>query len=145
MDLSKPLFSGTVGAIVGTLGVLTAGASTLLPDPWNYFVGVAGVLAAALAGMSARPPTLVEGRPILQGAALVVAGGLGALLVQAWPMIPVGWPQAIALTVAAVISRLTGHALPMLGSTPQLSPGALHVTFVADSRNAAEILTRAGR
>lgn len=144
MDTSKPLLSGLAATIVGTVGTLLAATAVVLPSPWGFVVGLVGFLACALAGMSARPPAVTEGSPVIQGAALAIATTVGGLLVQFWPVIPVGWPQSIALAAAALISWLTGHALPMLGATPALAlPPS--VPFVADSRSAAEILTRAGR
>lgn len=144
MDLSKPLLSGLAATIVGTVGLALAAISVSLPAPWAFYVGLAGFVACGLAGMSARPPAIAEGSPRVQGALFTLAAAAGGLLTQLWPLIPVGWPQSIALTVAALISWATGHALPMLGSTPALSlPPS--VPFVADSRSAAEILTRAGR
>lgn len=145
MDTTKPLLSGLAATIVGTIGTLVVTLSVALPAPWAFTAGLAGFVACVLAGLSARPPAVTEGSPILQGAALTIATTVAGLLVQFWSLVPAGWPQSLALAAAALISWLTGHALPMLGSTPQLSSSALHVPFVSDSRSAAEILTRAGR
>ena len=144
MNTSTPLLSGLAATIVGSLGLALAAAAVAIPAPWGFVAGLVGFLCATLAGLSSRPPPVVEGKPVLQGAALAIATTVGGLLVQFWDLVPAGWPQSFALAAAALISWLTGHALPMLGSTPALSlPSSL--PFVSDSRSAAEILTRAGR
>jgi hypothetical protein len=114
---TKPLFSGTVATIVGTIGILILGASAMIPAPWGFLVGLVGFLMAGLAGMSAKPPAFVEGKPVLQGVALTIATSVAGLLVQFWSLVPQGWPQSIALALAGILSWLTGHALPQLGGT----------------------------
>jgi hypothetical protein len=145
MDTTKPLLSGLAATIVGTIGLLAVTAAPTLPDPWSFFVGLGGFVMCVLAGFSARPPAFVEGAAKLQGAALSIAIAVGGFLVQFWPMIPAGWPQSLAAGLGALLGWLTGKAIPMAGSTPQLPQGALHVPFVSDSRSAADILTRAGQ
>lgn len=145
MDTSRPLLSGLAATIVGTVGLLAVTAAPTLPDPWVFFVGLGGFVMCVLAGFSARPPAFVEGNARLQGILLTLAGLAAGVLERFWALIPVGWPQSLAMALAALLGWLTGKAIPMAGSTPQLSPSTLHVPFVADSRSAAEILTRAGR
>ena len=119
MDTTKPLLSGTVAVILGTIGTLAAGASALIPAPWGTLVAVVGFLLAALAGLAVAPPAVTEGKPVLQGAALAVATTALSLLSQFYAMVPVGWPQSIALAVAALLAWLTGKALPKLGTPSQ--------------------------
>lgn len=119
LDTTKPLLSGTAAAIVGTIGTIAAGASILVPAPWGTLVAVLGFLAAAIAGLSAPAPKVTEGRPVLQGTALAVATTVLTLLVQFYAMVPPGWPQSIALSVAALLAWLTGKALPALGAPSQ--------------------------
>jgi len=147
MDLTKPLLSGLAATIVGTIGLSLAAASVALPTPWGFISGLAGFLCATLAGLSARPPAAVEGKPVLQGAALAIVTTLGGLLVQFWALVPAGWPQSFALAGAALISWLTGHALPMLGSTPDVPAfvDATNTPIYGGARGAADVLTRAGR
>jgi hypothetical protein len=141
MDFTRPLLSGVAATIVGTIGLALAAISIAIPQPWGFFVGLVGFLAAALAGMASRPPEVVEGSPKLQGTALAIATTLGGLLVQYWPMIPVGWPQSVAMVVAAVVSWLTGRALPQLGST---SIPTARIDLVGGARGAADLFNRAG-
>ena len=147
MDTTKPLLSGTAATIVGTVGLALAAISVALPAPWGFVAGLAGFLCATLAGLSARPPAAVEGKPVLQGAALAIVTTLGGLLVQFWSLVPAGWPQSFALAAAALISWLTGHALPMLGSSPGVSAfvDASSTQVYGGARGAADVLTRAGR
>lgn len=119
IDTTKPLLSGTAAAIVGTIGTLAAGASIVVPAPWGTLVAVLGFLAAAIAGLSAPAPKITEGRPVLQGAALTIATTVLTLLVQFYAMVPPGWPQSIALSVAALLAWLTGKAMPALGAPSQ--------------------------
>jgi len=147
MDFTRPLLSGVTATIVGTIGLALAAISIAIPQPWGFWIGLVGFLASGLAGMASRPPQVVEGAPKLQGAALAIAVALGGMLTQYWPMIPVGWPQGFAMTLAAAISWLTGRALPQLGSTPG-SPvfvDANSTPIFGGARGAAEVLTRAGR
>lgn len=116
IDPKRPLLSGTAALIVGTLGTVAAGASILVPAPWGTLVAILGFLAAAIAGYSVAPPKVVEGKPLLQGVALTVAMSAEALLHQFFALVPAGWPQSIALSVAALLAWLTGHALPQLGA-----------------------------
>lgn len=124
----KPLLSGTAASIVGALGVALAAASPFLPAPWGAVTGTVGFLAAALAGLSAKAPSITEGKPVLQGGALTVATGAFGLLLQAYPGLPPGWPQSVALAAAAVLAILTGKALPALGTphpeapSPEVTP-----------------------
>jgi hypothetical protein len=147
MDTAKPLLSGLAATIVGTIGLALAAISVSLPPPWGFVAGLAGFLCATLAGLSARPPAAVEGKPVLQGAALAIVTTLGGLLVQFWALVPAGWPQSFALAAAALISWLTGHALPMLGSSPGVSAfvDASSTQVYGGARGAADVLTRAGR
>jgi hypothetical protein len=147
LDTTKPLLSGTAATFVGTIGNLLVTLSPAFPAPWSFFVGLAGFLACVLAGLSARPPAAVEGSAKLQGGALSAAVLLGGVLTQFWPMIPVGWPQSFALAAAALISWLTGHALPMLGSSPGDAAfvDASSTQVYGGARGAADVLTRAGR
>ena len=147
MDFTRPLLSGVAATIVGTLGLALAAISIAIPQPWGFWIGLVGFLASGLAGMASRPPRAVEGSPKVQGAALAIAVALGGMLTQYWPLIPVGWPQGIAMVFAAVISWLTGHALPMLGSTPGAPAfvDANSTQIYGGARGAAEVLTRAGR
>ena len=134
MDTTKPLLSGLAATIVGTIGTVLAFTAAALPAPWSFGVGLVGFVAALLAGMSAKPPAVTEGSPKLQGAALTIATMVAGALVQFWALIPTGWPQSMALAAAALLSWLTGHVLPMLGSgataQPAL-PAAEFVPFVA--------------
>jgi len=147
MDFSKPLLSGLAASIVGTIGLALAAISIAIPQPLGFWVGLAGFLASGLAGMASRPPQVVEGNPKVQGAALAIAVALGGMLTQYWPLIPSGWPQGIAMVFAAVISWLTGHALPMLGSSPGAPAfvDATNTPILGGARGAADVLTRAGR
>jgi len=123
MDFTKPLFSGVVATILGTLGTLISGASVMVPAPWTAPVAIAGFLIAALAGLGAKPPAFTEGKPILQGVALTVVTTLGTLLATFWTVIPAGWPQSIALAIAGLVAWLTGKAMPGLGATlPNVEP-----------------------
>lgn len=140
MDTTKPLLSGTVATILGTVGTLAAGASALIPAPWGALVAVVGFLLAALAGLAVAPPAITEGKPVLQGAALAVATTLLGLLTQFYAMVPVGWPQSIALAVAALLAWLTGKALPKLG-TP--SPAQLAAATQAGDAAAGAVVTKA--
>jgi hypothetical protein len=141
MDFTRPLLSGVAATIVGTIGLALAAISIAIPQPWGFFVGLVGFLASGLAGMASRPPEVVEGSPKLQGAALAIATTLGGLLVQYWPVVPVGWPQGFAMAAAALISWLTGHALPQLGST---SIPTARIDLVGGARGAANLFNRAG-
>lgn len=138
MDTTKPLLSGTVATILGTIGTLAAGASALVPAPWGVLVAIAGFLLAGLAGLAVAPPTVTEGKPVLQGGVLAVATTLLTLLTQFYALVPVGWPQSIALTVAALLAWLTGKALPKLGSPSQVA-----VAVQAGDAAADAIVTKA--
>lgn len=116
MDTTKPLLSGLAATIVGTIGTLLAAASPVLPAPWATVAGIVGFLMAALAGLSVAAPKVTEGKPVLQGVALTIATGALSMLVQFYAAIPVGWPQSIALGLAALLAWLTGAALPALGT-----------------------------
>lgn len=140
MDTSKPLLSGLAATIVGTLGTLAAAASPVVPAPWGALVGIVGFLAAALAGLSVAAPKVTEGRPLLQGVALTIATGALSLLVQFYSVIPAGWPQSVALGVAALLAWLTGRALPALG-TPAAPPSPAQVpATVSDLEEARRVL-----
>lgn len=141
MDFTKPFLSGVAATIVGTFGLALAAISIAIPQPWGFWVGLVGFAASLISGMSARPPQMVEGAPKLQGTALVLAGSIGGLLVQYWPMIPVGWPQGLAMALAAVISWLTGKVLPQLGST---SIPTARIDLVGGARGAANLFNRVG-
>jgi hypothetical protein len=91
--------------------------SPMVPPPWNVAVAWAGFLAAALAGLSVHPPESMAGKPIIQGTALSVASGALTALSQLYGLVPAGWPQSVALSVAGVLAWLSGSALPALGST----------------------------
>ena len=108
--------SPQVALIVGTIGGLIAAASPFIPAPWSMPVAIVGFLAASLAGLAAAAPKVAEGKPVVQGALLSVATAAMTMLVQFFSVIPQGWPQSIALGLAAVLAWLTGHALPPLGS-----------------------------
>lgn len=141
IDTTKPLLSGTAALIVGTIGTIAAGASIMVPAPWGTLVAVLGFLAAAIAGLSAPAPKVTEGRPVLQGAALTVATTVLTLLGQFYAMVPPGWPQSIALSVAALLAWLTGKALPALG-TP--SPAQLAAASSAGDAAAAAVDSKPG-
>lgn len=112
----KPLLSGTAAAIVGAIGTVVMGAAAFVPAPWNLVAGIVGFLACSLAGLAVASPKITEGKPILQGTAWALASGALGLLATAFPAIPTGWPQSIALAVAGLLAVLTGQALPALGS-----------------------------
>lgn len=112
----KPLLSGTAAIIVGTLGLAAAAVSAVISAPWGTLTAIVGFLAAGLAGLSAPAPKVTEGRPILQGTALTLAVGAGEALHQFYAALPPGWPQSVALSVAALLAWLTGRALPQLGA-----------------------------
>lgn len=138
--MTRPLLSGLAATIVGTLGLVLAGLAPVLPSPWAVPVGVVGFLAAVLAGMSARPPSVVAGSPLLQGTALTLATGALTLLVQFYSAVPAGWPQSLALGVAALLCWLTGQALPQLGSAPL--PGSSSPPAKADKVTSLDEATR---
>jgi NaMN:DMB phosphoribosyltransferase len=140
MDTSKPLLSGLAATILGTVGTLAAAVSPVVPAPWGALVGIVGFLLAALAGLAVAAPKVTEGRPILQGVALAAAAMVLSALERFYDVIPVGWPQSVALASAALLAVLTGKALPALGS--RLPPAALPkaVEPVADLEEARRIL-----
>lgn len=111
--------SGKAAFIVGTIGGLLAAASPFIPAPWSMPATILGFLAASLAGLAANPPHVTEGKPILQGGLLTAATAVMTVLVQLFPAIPPGWPQSIALGLAAFLAWVTGRALPHLGSPSQ--------------------------
>lgn len=111
--------SGTAAAVVGIIGSIMLAAVAFIPAPWNVLVGLVGFLACALAGLAARPPEILAGKPLLQGTALTIATAVGALLQQmVLPALPPGWIQSVAYAVLGVLAWLTGRALPALGSQP---------------------------
>ncbi len=136
MDPKKPLLSGTAALIVGLIGIIAAAVSPIIPAPWGALVGILGFLAAVLAGNAAVPPTVTAGKPILQGALLALAGSLEAVLHQFYALIPAGWPQSLAMGLAALLAWLTGKALPALGSPP---PAALAAAEAAGGQAVGEV------
>lgn len=146
MDPKKPLLSGLAATIVGTIGTIAAGASIFLPPPWSLVVAIAGFLCATLAGLAVKAPTVTEGKPVLQGAALAIATTGFGLLSQFYTLIPEGWPQGIALAVAALLAWLTGKALPPLGASSAtvaaaVTAGATASAAVDDKAAAVATLT----
>lgn len=138
--MTRPLLSGIAATIVGALGIALAAASPFFPDPWSVFVGIVGFIAAALAGLAARPPSVVASSPILQGAAFSLASGALTLLVQFYSVVPAGWPQSVAVGVAALLCRLTGQALPQLGSAPLQEPKSDAPASVSNLEEARRVL-----
>lgn len=137
--LAAPL-SGKAALIVGTIGGLIAAASPFIPAPWSMPVAILGFLAASLAGLGAAAPKVAEGKPVLQGGLLSAATVAMTLLVQFFAMIPQGWPQSVALGLAAILAWLTGHALPHLGSP---STAQLEEAKAVGEAAAAGVLTKA--
>ena len=135
MNEVKPLLSGVAATVVGAIGTILAAASVAIPQPWGFFAGLVGFIAAALAGSAVAPPKVVEGAAHLQGAALTVAGSLAGLLTYAWPSIPAGWPQSLAMAAAALLSWATGKAMPQLGSAVPPSVPVAGVSQAADVFN----------
>jgi len=140
IDTSKPLLSGTAALVVGTIGGLLATAAAFVPPPWGFVVGLVGFVAAVLAGAAAKPPSVVEGKPVLQGVALTVATSAAGLLEHFWGVIPQGWPQSLALGGAALLAFLTGRALPALG-TKSPAPVA-HEHSPSTTAEAVEVFRR---
>lgn len=136
MDTTKPLLSGTAALIIGTICGLATAASAFIPSPWGTLVAIIGFIGCVLAGTSAKPPSVTAGKPVLQGALLTIAGSLEGVLHQFYAMIPPGWPQSLALGLAAILAWLTGHALPALGSP---SPAALVVAQEAGAAAVAQV------
>lgn len=112
----KPLISGTAAVIIGAIGTAVLAGAPFIPAPWGTVAGLVGFLACSLAGLSAAAPVFAEGKPILQGAVLTAATAALGLLSTAYPALPSGWPQSVALAVAGVLALLTGKAMPALGS-----------------------------
>lgn len=143
----KPLLSGTVALVVGSLGTAAAAIAPLLPPPFSVPVGIIGFISAALAGLAVRPPAVVEGKPLVQGTALTLSGLALGGLAQLYPMLPAGWPQSAAFGVVAVLAWLSGKTLPALGTmqggpvTPAPAPSPAPV---ADAPAAADTFNRPG-
>lgn len=136
MDLKKAPLSGTAALIVGTVCGLATAASAFIPQPWGGLVTILGFIGCVLAGSAATPPMITAGKPVLQGTFLAIAGSLEGVLHQFYSLIPAGWPQSLALGVAALLAWLTGHALPALGSP---SPAALVVAQEAGAAAVAQV------
>jgi hypothetical protein len=129
-DEVKPLpspLSGKASIIIGTISGLAMAAAAFVPAPWNTLVGLIGFVGCVLAGVAVRPPAVVAGKPILQGTALAIGTTVLGLATQVYPLIPVGWPQGLALGVMGILGWLTGVAqpTPLKGAAPgeQLSLG----------------------
>lgn len=132
--------SGKAAFIVGTVGGLLAAVSPFIPAPWGMPATILGFLAASLAGLAANPPHVTEGKPLLQGGLLTAATAVMTMLVQFFPAIPAGWPQSIALGLAAFLAWATGRALPHLGSP---SKAQLEAAKVAGGVAAEKVATKA--
>jgi hypothetical protein len=115
--LAAPL-TGKASFIVGTIAGLVLTGSAFLPSPWSLVVGWVGFIGCVLAGLVAKPPQAVAGKPLVQGAALTAVTGILGVLVQFYPLIPAGWPQGVAFGVAGILSWLAGVSLPSLGHAP---------------------------
>lgn len=143
MDTSKPLLSGKAALIVGTIGGLALTAAAFIPAPYAVPVGLAGFIACVLSGLAAKPPAVVEGKPILQGGALSTATAVLGMLTQFFDAIPHGWPQGLALGAAGLLAWLTGRALPPLASSQGGAAGALpEASGVATLEDAAKVLEK---
>lgn len=148
IDTSKPILSGTAATIVGAIGTLLAVSVAFIPAPYNVPVGIVGFIAALLAGVAAKPPAVVEGKPVLQGTALTVAMGAAGMLEQFYTAIPPGWPQGLALGAMAALAWLTGKALPKLGSpSPETlakadAAGDAAAAKVTDTASAADVMRK---
>lgn len=144
MDTTKPLLSGNAAKVVGALGTLLAGASPLLPAVSGVSLTapalILGFILVSLAGLASAPPAVTEGKPVLQGSALVIAGGAAGLLQQFYSVIPAGWPQSLALAVLAILAWLTGRAMPQLGSA---SKATVQAASEAGSQASAEVTNKA--
>ncbi len=123
---TKPLpspLSGKASIIVGTISGLALAAAAFVPSPWNTLVGLVGFVGCVLAGIAVKPPAVVAGKPILQGAALAIATTVMGLATQFYPLIPAGWPQSLALGVGGILAWLTGVAQPTpLKGLPDVAP-----------------------
>ncbi len=119
----KPL-NVKVVLIIGVVGVALAAASRAIPAPWDALAAIIGFTAATLAGLSAAPPSITEGKPLLQGGALSAASVAFGAVVNFYPMVPAGWPQSLTFAAVALLAWLTGKALPHLGA-PTAEPETL--------------------
>ena len=137
--MTSPL-PATAAAICAALGLALAAASPLLPAPWSIPVGLLGLLLAGLGGAAVKPPTMTDGKPLLQGGALALATGALGLLSQLYGAIPAGWPQSIALVGAGAVAWLSGKALPPLGAP---SHEALEAAKTAGATAALDVASKA--
>lgn len=135
MDFTKPLLSGRAAAIVASVGGLLAMSAAFIPAPWGTLAAIVGFLLSGLAGLAGAAPRVTEGKPILQGGALVAGTTLLGVLVEFFGALPHGWPQGIALSVAALLAWLTGKALPPLGA-----PSPATVQALQDGAAAAAVI-----
>ena len=115
--MSTPPLTGRVATVVGAIGTALASVSPALPAPWATPVAILGFLAASLAGLSLPPPSVTDGKPLLQGTLLAAATGAVGLLQTYLNVIPTGWPQSMALGIGAALAFLTGGAMPHLGAS----------------------------
>jgi hypothetical protein len=135
----KPLFSPTVAAVFAAIGAGVAAVSAVVPAPWGTIVGIVGFLAAGLGGASVAAPSITEGKPLLQGAALTVGTSALALLAQFYAVIPTGWPQSVAMALGALMAWATGKAMPALGAP---SPAVLEAAKTDGEAAAAAVASK---
>lgn len=105
-----------VAAILGTLAGLAVPASALLPPPFNGVVMIVGFILAAVAGVALPTPTWAEGKPLLQGTLLTVAGSVVPILAAVANGLPTGPLQTGAYALALAAALAAGKVAPQLGS-----------------------------
>jgi hypothetical protein len=145
MDTSKPLFSGTIAVVLGTVGVMMLLAAPVIPSPWGLLLGVAGFVIASLAGHAATPPSWAAGSPILQGTALAIGKAVYSVIAVVAVALPAGWPQSLAFGAVGLLALLVGYASPQLGSssTPAFVDSS-STPVLGGAREAADVLNRVG-
>lgn len=104
-----------VAGVLGILAGLAVPASALLPPPFNGLVMIVGFILAAVAGVALPTPQWAEGKPILQGTLLTVAGSAVPILVGVANTLPAGPLQAGAYALALAAALAAGKVAPQLG------------------------------
>lgn len=111
----KPLVPAGVAVVLAALSPMLLMAGSVLPAPWGGVVSILAFVMAGLAGIALPSPAWADGRPIVQGPALLVAGTAGPLVAGLSEHLPDGPIRLVAATVALVATFLAGKAAPQLG------------------------------
>jgi hypothetical protein len=77
-------------AAIGAVSAVAVAASNVIPQPWGKIVEILGFIFSAIAGLGGSVPKMTANKPIVQGAAVAVAGTTAAGLAAASEALPDG-------------------------------------------------------